>query len=272
MKLYWTKRRINFFFRNQNYINRFTNYMLWSVKLIPQGVYVKLGKDQPIDDFMTYIFKSFTRIRENFSIKIWWNFMWFFKNLILLYRFMTSVTKRIWLITSWWLLRSDIEFLTPKTVELFSLPKAILPLLSALYQSCGKKNLQTFLANSIVPDLFKRTLLSFKCLSMSVVSMWSTKVISRSLHMFISPLFVSGALSFRHSFRGTISDIVTVFVSDFTDSAMSTSDLDIWLAVLLLFSSFVPTSKVCYISMVPTSSIMWFGLNSRIIGLAWPYI
>ena len=62
---------------------------------------------------------------------------------------------------------------------------------------------------------------------MSVVSMWSTKVISRSLHMFISPLFISGALSFRHSFRGTISDIVTVFVSDFTDSAVSMSDLDI---------------------------------------------
>ena len=64
------EKKNQFFFRNQNYINRFTNYMLWSVKLIPQGVYVKLGKDQPIDDFMTYIFKSFTRIRENFSIKI----------------------------------------------------------------------------------------------------------------------------------------------------------------------------------------------------------
>ena len=32
---------------------------------------------------------------------------------------------------------------------------------------------------------------------------------------------------FRLSFRGTISNIVTVFVSDFSDSARSMTDLDI---------------------------------------------
>ena len=58
-----------------------------------------------------------------------------------------------------------------------------------------------------------------------------------------------------------ISDIVTSFVSDFRDSARSMTDLDIWLAVLLLLSSFVPTCN-----------IMWFGLNSRMVGLTWSYI
>ena len=41
-------------------------------------------------------------------------------------------------------------------------------LLSALYQSCCNKNSQIFLANSIVPDLFRWTLFSFKCLSVSM--------------------------------------------------------------------------------------------------------
>ena len=55
--------------------------------------------------------------------------------------------------------------LTAKTGKTFSFPKAILPQLSALYQSCCIKNSQKFLANSIVPDLSKCTLLSFKCFS-----------------------------------------------------------------------------------------------------------
>ena len=171
-------------------------------------------------------------------IKIWWNFIRFFKNLIPLYRFMAGFRKESDWLTS--RLCSGIELLTPETVELFSLPKAVLPLLSALYQSCFNKNSQIFLANSIVPDLFRWTLLSFKCLSMSTVSLWSIKVISRSPHMFIIRLFTSCALLFRLSFRGTISDIVTAFVSDFRGSARSMTDLDIWLAVLLLLSSFVP--------------------------------
>ena len=129
--------------------------------------------------------------------------------------------------TSWWMLYSGIELFTPKTVELFLIPKAMLPLLSALYQSCGNKNSQTFLANSIAPGLFKGTLFSFKYLFMSMVSVWSTKVISRSPHMFISPLFTSFALWFRISFCGAISNIVTVFVSDFSDSARSMTDLKV---------------------------------------------
>ena len=74
---------------------------------------------------------------------------------------------------------------------------------------------------------------------MSVVSVWSTKVISRSPHMFIIRLFTSCTLSFRLPFYGTISDIFIVFVSDFNDSARSITDLDIWLAVLLLSSKFI---------------------------------
>ena len=94
-----------------------------------------------------------------------------------------------------------------------------------------------------------------------MVSVWSTKVISRSPHMFISRLLTSCALLFRLSFRGTISYIITAFVSDFNDSVRSVTDIDIWLAVLLILSSFVPTSN-----------IMWFGLNSQMVALTWSYI
>ena len=137
-------------------------------------------------------------------------------------------------LTSWWMLCLGIELLTPKTVELFSLPQEILPLLSALYQSCLLPlNSQTFLVNSIVPNLFKWTLLLFKCYSMSMLSLWSTKVILRWPNMFISWLCTSYALLFRLSFRGTISDIITAFPSDFMDNARLMTDLNIWLAVLL---------------------------------------
>ena len=73
------------------------NYMLSRGKLVPQTIYVKLCKDQPIDVFMTYIFQSFKGIRENFAVKIWWNFTCFFKNSIFPYRFMARVAKTIWL-------------------------------------------------------------------------------------------------------------------------------------------------------------------------------
>ena len=145
--------------------------------------------------------------------------------------------------TSW--LCSGIELLIPKTVELFSLPMSVLPLLPVLHQSWSNKKSQTFL------DLFRWNLLSFKCLSVSIVSVWSP-------HIFISRLFSSCALLFGLSFRGTISDTVTAFVSNFRDSARSMNNLDIWLAVLLLLSSFVLTCN-----------IMWFGLNSRMVRLTW---
>ena len=94
---FWRKRRIKFCFRYQKYINIFVNYMLQRLKLVLQRIYVKMCKDQSIDVFTTYIFQSFMGFRENSSIKIWWNFMWFFKKLIPPYRFITRVTKRIWL-------------------------------------------------------------------------------------------------------------------------------------------------------------------------------
>ena len=48
----------------------------------PQKIYVKLSKNQPIDVFTAYIFQSFTWFRNSSSMKIWWNFMPFFINLI----------------------------------------------------------------------------------------------------------------------------------------------------------------------------------------------
>ena len=117
-----------------------------------------------------------------------------------------------------------------------------------------------FLAKSIALDLFKWTLLSFKCLSISFVSVSPTNMISRPPLMFISQLFTSCVLSFRLSFRGTINSIVTVFASDFSDSVRSMTDLDTWLAALLLFSSLV---RRC--------NNLWFELNSRLVSLAWSY-
>ena len=157
------------------------------------------------------------------------------------------------------MLWSDIELLTPKTVDLFSLSKAILALLSVLHQSSCNKNSQTFSANSFVPDLFKWTLLYFKSLFVSITSVWSTKVISRSLLMFISQLFISCALLFRLIFRRTISNIITLFLP--SDNAMSVNDHDMWLAVLLLWSSFVPTCN-----------IIWISINSQMVGLEWLYM
>ena len=97
MKLCWRKRRIKFCFRYQKYINIFFNYMLQRLKLVPLWIYINLCKDQPIDVFTTYIFQSFMGFRESSSIKIWWDFIWFFQNLTPLYRFIARVIKRIWL-------------------------------------------------------------------------------------------------------------------------------------------------------------------------------
>ena len=96
---------------------------------------------------------------------------------------------------------------------------------------------------------------------MSIVSVWSTKVILHSPHMSIARLLISCAFLFRLFFRGKISHIATVFVSDFSNNAKSMTDLDIWLAVLLLLSSFAPTCN-----------IRWFELNSQMVGWNWWYI
>ena len=58
MKLWWRKRRINFCFRYQKYISIFVNYMLQRIKLIPQRIYVKLCKDQPVDFFRMFVIFS----------------------------------------------------------------------------------------------------------------------------------------------------------------------------------------------------------------------
>ena len=96
---------------------------------------------------------------------------------------------------------------------------------------------------------------------MSIVSLRSIKVISHPPHMFMSRLFTSCALLFRFSFHWTISGIVKVFFSAFSNSARSMIDLDILLAFLLLLSSFSPTCN-----------ITWFGLNSQIVGYTWSCI
>ena len=60
------------------------------------------------------------------------------------------------------MLCSDIELLTPETSVPFSFSKSTMSPLSVLYQSWSNKMSLIFLPNSIVPDLFKRALLSVK--------------------------------------------------------------------------------------------------------------
>ena len=71
--------------------------------------------------------------------------------------------------TSWWML----SYLFLKQSNSF----CFLRQYYHYYLSCYNKNLKAFSANSIAPDLFKWTSLSFKCFSTSTVSVWPTKVI-----------------------------------------------------------------------------------------------
>ena len=83
------------------------------------------------------------------------------------------------------------------------------------------------------------------------VSLVNNSDILRSQNMCRNQLFTSFALLFRLFFRGTINNIVTVFVSDFSESVRSRIDLNQISVVLPLLSSFVPSCN-----------IMCFGLNS----------
>ena len=82
------------------------------------------------------------------------------------------------------MLCSHIELLTSKT-ESKSF-RFLLALLLTPYQSYCIKNLQTFLANFTIPNLFKLSFLLVECLSLSIMSVWSTKVVSHLSHMFVS--------------------------------------------------------------------------------------
>ena len=86
---------------------------------------------------------------------------------------------------------------------------------------------------------------------MATVLVWSITVILCSPYMCKNRQFTSFTLLFRLSFCGTVRNVVTMFLSVFSESVRSMIDLDICLIVLPLLSSFVPTCN-----------IMWFGLNS----------
>ena len=93
------------------------------------------------------------------------------------------------------------------------------------------------------------------------MSVWLTILISRWLHIFIKRLLTSFTLLFKLSFRGTINEPCIVLVSFFRETANSTIELAIWLAV---FSEFK--------SLVPTWSMTCSGSYSRIDGLTWSYM
>ena len=200
MKLYWSKRKINFCFRFKSTSIFLLIICCWDSNLFRKEFMLKIS----LLMFLRRIFSKALRASGRapllkFDGILFGSFKIWSPRTDLL----PELRKQSSWLTSW--LCSGIDLLTAETIELFSLPKAVLPLSSALYQSCCNKNRQTLLANSIVPDLFRWTLLSFKRLSVSMVSVWSTKVIPRSPHVLISRLFTSFALL-------TISDIVTAFV------------------------------------------------------------
>ena len=181
---------------------------------------------------MTYIFQSVTLVREDFPFRV---------DGILsgpskigpydIHLWPELQKKSDWLMF-WWMSCSDFDLFDSKTVSI-SFPEDILSLLSVLYRSSCNKNSQIFLGSSIVPSLFKWTLLLFKCLFMSVILLWATKT-------FISHLFTSCTLWFKLSARGTISNIdIDMFFSDFSHSARSMVDLDILLVIFLLLISFL---------------------------------
>ena len=93
------------------------------------------------------------------------------------------------------------------------------------------------------------------------VSLVNNSDILHPQNMCRNQLFTSFALLFRPFFRGTINNIVTVFVSDFSESVRSRIDRNQISVVLPLLSSFVPSCN-----------IMRFGLNSRITSLTWSHM
>ena len=74
----------------------------------------------------------------------------------------------------------------------------------------------------------------------------------------IKRLFTSLALLFNLSLLGISSEIEILYLSGFSESAMSIISLAIWLDVLSEFES-----------LVPQCNIMWSGSKSRTVGFAW---
>ena len=181
---------------------------------------------------MTYIFQSVTLVREDFPFRVDGILSGPSKIGSYDIHLWTELRKKSDWLMFWWMSCSDFDLFDSKTVSI-SFPEDILSLLSVLYRSSCNKNSQIFLGSSIVPSLFKWTLLLFKCLFMSVILLWATKT-------FISQLFTSCTLWIKLSVRGTISNIdIDMFFSDFNHSARSMVDLDILLVIFLLLISFL---------------------------------
>ena len=115
------------------------------------------------------------------------------------------------------------------------------PLLSRSHQLNLYIKFLKFLANSMVPYLFKWSLLSFKCFAGSMVLVWLMTFMFRCWHIFVKRLLTSFTLLFKLSFLGTINETWTEFVSFFREFANSVIEFAIWLAVFSDLMSLVPT-------------------------------
>ena len=116
-ELYWRKRRINFCFRHQKYINIFVNYMLQGLKRIPQRIYVKLCKDQPTDVLWRIFSKALRGSVRASLLRFDWISFGSLKVRSSLTDLWPELRKEPEWLTSWWMLYSGIELLTPKTMQ-----------------------------------------------------------------------------------------------------------------------------------------------------------
>ena len=109
--------------------------------------------------------------------------------------------------------------------------------------------------------LFKRSLFSFKQVSVWTVLLCSINGIFCLLHIFLGRLFTHFVFLFRLSPLDTIKENVLIFSLVFSRVKRSIIQLAILLKVSSKFKSFVPTW-----------SIKCFGVKSWIDGFAWSYV
>lgn len=109
--------------------------------------------------------------------------------------------------------------------------------------------------------LFKRSLFSFKQVSVWTVLLCSIKGIFCLLHTFLGRLFTHFVFLFWLSPLCTIKENFLIFSLVFSGVKRSLTELTILLKVSSKFKSFVPTW-----------SIKCFGLKSWIDGFAWSYV
>ena len=160
--------------------------------------WIDLCKYQSLDVFVAYFPKLYASQEEGFSFRFCEKIV-FRRNLNLpLQVYCQSYERNLINLAADKFFPLIMSYLPRKQWNPFSFLKAVLALFLRQYQCSRNKNSEAFLENSIFfGSLFEWILVLLKCLSMSIVSVWSMKVISCSSCMFIGWPFTSCSLLFR---------------------------------------------------------------------------